>query len=153
MFVARSCRAAEISRRLGGAAIDDRNPPSAAGRAPQLQGFTPEALDQLAAYSWPGNIDELSGLVHEACRAAEGRLVTPRDLPQRIYLAAAAERRPRRGDESIDLGSFLAGVELELIQRALRRAKGNKTKAAKLLGLTRPRLYRRMVQLGLEKEE
>jgi DNA-binding NtrC family response regulator len=118
----------------------------------QLQGFTPEALDQLAAYAWPGNIDELSSMVQEACRAAEGRLVTPRDLPQRIYHAAAAERRPRRGDDSIDLAKFLARAELELIERALRRAKGNKTKAAKLLGLTRPRLYRRMVQLGLEKE-
>jgi DNA-binding NtrC family response regulator len=118
----------------------------------QLQGFTPEALDQLAAYPWPGNIDELSGMVAEACRAAEGRLVTPRDLPQRIYVAAAAERRPRRVDDAINLSKFLAGVELELIERALRRAKGNKTKAAKLLGLTRPRLYRRMVQLGLEKE-
>jgi DNA-binding NtrC family response regulator len=118
----------------------------------QLQGFSPEALDQLAAYSWPGNIDELSAMVREAHRAAEGRLISPRDLPQRIYLAAAAERHPRRKDEPIDLDKFLAGIELELIQRALRRAKGNKTKAAKLLGLTRPRLYRRLVQLGLEKE-
>jgi DNA-binding NtrC family response regulator len=119
----------------------------------QLQGFTPETLDRLAAYSWPGNIDELSATVREAHRTAEGRLVTPRDLPQRIYLAAAADSRPRRKEESIDLDKFLAGIELELIQRALRRAKGNKTKAAKLLGLTRPRLYRRMVQLGLEKED
>ncbi len=118
----------------------------------QLQGFSPETLDQLAAYSWPGNIDELSAMVREAHRAAEGRLISPRDLPQRIYLTAAAERHPRRKDEPIDLDKFLAGIELELIQRALRRAKGNKTKAAKLLGLTRPRLYRRLVQLGLEKE-
>jgi DNA-binding NtrC family response regulator len=41
-------------------------------------------------------------------------------------------------------------VEKELIARAMRRARGNKSKAAKLLGLTRPRLYRRLVQLGLE---
>ena len=48
------------------------------------------------------------------------------------------------------LGEFLASVEKELIDRALKRAKGNKTKAAKLLGLTRPRLYRRLIQLGME---
>jgi DNA-binding NtrC family response regulator len=118
----------------------------------QLQGFTPETLDRLAAYSWPGNIDELAAMVREAHGTAEGRLITPRDLPQRIYLTVAADSRPRRKEESINLDTFLAEIELELIQRALRRAKGNKTRAAKLLGLTRPRLYRRMVQLGLEKE-
>jgi DNA-binding NtrC family response regulator len=48
------------------------------------------------------------------------------------------------------LEEFLGRVEKELIARAMRRAKGNKSKAAKLLGLTRPRLYRRLVQLGLE---
>jgi len=57
---------------------------------------------------------------------------------------------PRPSAAPIDLEKFLAGVETELIERAMRQAKGNKTKAARLLGLNRPRLYRRMVQLGLE---
>ena len=48
------------------------------------------------------------------------------------------------------LGEFLERVEKELIVRAMRRAKNNKSKAARLLGLTRPRLYRRLIQLGLE---
>jgi transcriptional regulator with PAS, ATPase and Fis domain len=116
----------------------------------QLRGFSPEALDQLAAYPWPGNIDELAEMVRESHERAEGAHVATADLPPRIYLAAAANRRPRRDAEPIDLEKYLAGIELELIQRALRLAKGNKTKAARLLGLTRPRLYRRMVQLGLE---
>ena len=119
----------------------------------QLSGFSPETLDQLAAYPWPGNIDELAAMVGEAFDRAERPLVSPADLPQRIYLAAAASRRPRRDAEPIELESFLAGIELELIRRALRLAKGNKTKAARLLGLTRPRLYRRMVQLGLDQQE
>lgn len=117
----------------------------------QLRGFSPEALDQLAAYPWPGNIDELAEMVRESHERAEGAHVATADLPPRIYLAAAANRRPRRDAEPIDLEKYLAGIELELIQRALRLAKGNKTKAARLLGLTRPRLYRRMVQLGLER--
>jgi DNA-binding NtrC family response regulator len=119
----------------------------------QLSGFSPETLDQLAAYPWPGNIDELAAMVREAFDRAERPLIAPADLPQRIYLAAAAGRRPRRDVEPIELESFLARIELEMIQRALRLAKGNKTKAARLLGLTRPRLYRRMVQLGLVQDE
>ncbi len=119
----------------------------------QLSGFSPETLDQLATYPWPGNIDELAAMIGEAFDRAERPLIAPADLPQRIYLAAAAARRPRRETEPINLEKFLAGVELEMIQRALRLAKGNKTKAARLLGLTRPRLYRRMVQLGLVQDE
>ena len=119
----------------------------------QLRGFTPETLDSLAAYPWPGNIDELAAMVREAHERAEGLLIGPGDLPKRIHLAAVAARHPRRELEPIDLEKHLSGIELELIERTLRLAKGNKTKAAKLLGLTRPRLYRRMVQLGLEREE
>jgi DNA-binding NtrC family response regulator len=120
--------------------------------AKQLRGFSPEALDQLAAYPWPGNIDELAAAVREAHSKAEGHQVVPADLPQRIFLAVAARRLPRREPQPIDLESFLWQIERELIERALRLAKGNKTKAARMLKLTRPRLYRRMVQLGFEDE-
>ena len=51
--------------------------------------------------------------------------------------------------ETIELEKYLASIELELIQRALAAAKGNKTKAAVMLGLNRPRFYRRLVLLGL----
>jgi len=119
----------------------------------QLRGFSPEALDSLAAYPWPGNIDELAAIVRESHANAETAQIGPADLPQRIHLAAAAGRMPRRGPAPIDLEKFLAEVERELISRAMRLAKGNKTKAARLLSLTRPRLYRRMVQLGMTDED
>jgi hypothetical protein len=67
-----------------------------------------------------------------------------------LFHAAEAARRPPRAEEPIVLAEFLTKVERELIERALKQAKGNKARAARLLGLTRPRLYRRMVQLGLE---
>lgn len=116
----------------------------------QLGGFSPEAMDAIVAYPWPGNLAELAQFVTAAFDAAEGPLITPADLPKRLHYAAGAARRSRRSDEPIVLEKFLADVELELIQRALKQAKGNKARAARLLGMTRPRLYRRLVQLGLE---
>lgn len=116
----------------------------------QLRGFSPEALDLLAAYPWPGNIDELAAIVRSSHANAEGPQVSSADLPQVVHLAAAAGRISRRKPQPIDLEKFLGEIERELIARAMRLAKGNKTKAARLLNLTRPRLYRRMVQLGLE---
>jgi len=79
--------------------------------------------------------------------------VTSDNLTKRLRLAAEAARFPRKPVEPIELEKLLARIETELIQRALQQAKGNKSKAAKLLGLNRPRLYRRMVQLGLESAE
>ena len=126
--------------------LEDNN----ARRAKQLAGLTPEALDLLCGYDWPGNLDELADAIAQAHQRAQGAEITPADLPERLHLAAQAALRPRRGEETIVLDEFLGRMERELIRRAIARAKGNKAKAARLLGLSRPRLYRRMVRLGLE---
>jgi DNA-binding NtrC family response regulator len=119
----------------------------------QLVGFAPEALDRLDAYPWPGNIDELAQAVAEGRQRAAGPELAVADLPERLRLAAEAGQRPRHKEETVQLDEFVARIQRELIRRALARAKGNKAKAARLLGLNRPRLYRRMAQLGLLQEE
>jgi DNA-binding NtrC family response regulator len=116
----------------------------------QLSGFSSEALDELCGYPWPDNIEELSEVVEEACHKADGPYVLPADLGDRIRGAAAAVAHPRRHDEPVDLDQFLADIERELMSRAMSRAKGNKTKAAALLNISRARLLRRLQQLGLE---
>jgi DNA-binding NtrC family response regulator len=115
----------------------------------QLRGFATEAMDRLSLYDWPGQIDELAAMVRQAFSQAEGYEITSADLPKQLRLAAEAARHPRPVIESINLEKFLTQVEAELIERALRQSKQNKSQAARLLGITRPRLYRRMVQLGL----
>lgn len=124
-----------------------------AGSARQLAGFSSAALDALAAYHWPLNVDELGELVRESHERATGGEITPQDLPSRLQYAAGAAAHPSKASEAIVLEDFLAQVERELVERALQRAKGNKSKAARLLGMTRPRLYRRLVQLGLEQAD
>ncbi len=115
----------------------------------QLGGIAPDVVDLLASYPWSHGLDELAAAVRDAHQVAAGPEITLADLPEKFRHAASATARPRLEEESIVLEDFLAGVETELIRRALGRARGNKTKAAKMLGMTRPRFYRRLEQLGI----
>jgi DNA-binding NtrC family response regulator len=65
-------------------------------------------------------------------------------------MAEDAAAHPRQRDEEIVLDEFLADIERELLRRALATSRGNKARAAKLLGISRPRLLRRLEQLGPE---
>lgn len=118
----------------------------------QVRGLTSEALDRLDGYDWPGNLDELAQMVAQAHAAAQAPQITPADLPQTIHLAWQAAAHPRPAEKTIVFDEFLGEIQRELLRRALRQAKGNKAKAARLLGLTRPRLYRLLLQYGLLKD-
>ena len=115
----------------------------------QLSGFTSAAVDLLAAYPWPGDVEELAQAVREAGQKAPGPQVQPADFTDRFHLALHAAANPPREAEMIDLDKLLAAIEKELLQRALAQARGNKSRAAELLGINRGRLLRRLVQLGL----
>jgi len=113
----------------------------------QLSGFSSLALDQLTAYHWPGELRELREVVQQAVRIAEGVQVESRDLPGVIRHAAIARQLAPPTGETITLDEFLAGIERELIARALASEDGNKSAAAKKLGVNRARLLRRISQL------
>ncbi len=131
---------------LAQALLEGRN---AAGEK-QLGGFSPEALDALSQHSWPGDVQELAEVVREAHARATGSLVAVGEFPARLLAQQRAGDSSPRSTPDIDLDEFLADIETEMLRRALALSKGNKTKAAKMLGMTRPRLYRRLVQRGLE---
>jgi transcriptional regulator of acetoin/glycerol metabolism len=116
----------------------------------QLSGCSPRALDLLGAYPWQGDMHELSQAISEAHARATGSLLMPEDLAEKFTWGAEPAKAEALAPESIVLDEFLGQIERELITRALKASRGNKTKAAKALGLSRPRLYRRMVQLGFE---
>jgi transcriptional regulator of acetoin/glycerol metabolism len=116
----------------------------------QFSGFAADALDLLLAYPWPGNGDELAEMVLQACEQAAGPVIQPEELPEKLRVTAAAAAHPPSSDDTIVLPEFLAEIERELLQRALRKAKGNSAKAARLVGLSRPRFLRRLQYFGIE---
>lgn len=101
--------------------------------------FTPGALEALAAHPWPGNLHELREvLLHVLDRRSAGD-VTPRDLPPALRAAPRVRRL-----------SMLERAEYETIATALNNCADNKVHAARMLGMSRATLYRRMRALGID---
>lgn len=121
----------------------------------QRTGFSPEAVQTLMAYDWPGNLRELARVIDHA-HASPGRpgaLIEPDDLPASIRGNLGAGFAPSAIPSTIQpLDEILTQVERRMIETALRQARRNKSRAADLLGISRPRLYRRIKELGLPDE-
>jgi DNA-binding NtrC family response regulator len=104
-----------------------------------VQRFGASALKALLEYPWPGNVRELEHCVERAVLMARGSELTPEDLVL----------RPRDGGARVE-DMTLEDAERYLIQRALGRTDGSVSDAARLLGLSRSALYRRLQQYGLK---
>ena len=122
-----------------------------AGRKPAL--ISPAVHDVLRAYSWPGNLRELSAVLQRAQERAKRERLDVQDLPLSVRLAAGLERVPPSPQRPLSLDTILEQVERRLIALALRRAGGNKSRAAEYLSIWRARLLRRMETLGLNRPE
>ena len=109
-----------------------------------------EAWNLMRMYTWPGNLRELHSALASARAHARGEPIDAADFPAPIRLAARMEpAKEAIPDRSLALDHLLEETERRLIQIALRRAKGNKSRAADLLSIWRPRLLRRMQALGI----
>ena len=109
---------------------------------------TREALDVLTAYGWPGNVRELENAIERASVLRRGDTITPAELPDKL-------RKEKTGVENIilnlpDEGISLEDLEKKLIIKALERHKGNQTRAAEYLDITRPTLIYRMEKYGIK---
>jgi DNA-binding NtrC family response regulator len=117
----------------------------------EIEGITPAALDALMRYHWPGNIRQLENCVERAVALSAGRTIDEKD----IHLDT---RHSKTGVASTSADQFLPeGMTLEqwednMIREALRRANGNKSQAARLLGLSRNALRYRLSKLGVADE-
>jgi DNA-binding NtrC family response regulator len=122
------------------------------GSDKQVGAIRSDALERVALYRWPGELDELRDVIAAAHTVCETHEITLANLPPVLHHAAQKAARAGQRMDRIVLDDLLARIEREAIVAALAQANGNKTDAAELLGMTRPRLYRRLVQLGLVSE-
>jgi two-component system response regulator HydG len=120
----------------------------------RLEGFSEDAVACLEAYGWPGNVRELENVVERAVVLARGEVVETSDLPDNIAersvmldrddAGAGAAGAAPDGYFRIRVGTTLAEVEQRLLEETLRLTKGNKSLAAKVLGIDPKTVFRKL---------
>lgn len=124
----------------------------AAGTDHAVRGVLPETMALLTQYRWPGNVRELENAIERAVSLSHGPLLTPEDLPEVIRQSAMTEADARLSqvDQLDEVCLTLEEVEKRHLTRVLKETKGNKVKAAKILGIDRRTLYRMAERFGLD---
>jgi two-component system NtrC family response regulator len=122
----------------------------AAENAKPFKGFSPEAVDYLTAYEWPGNVRQLQNVIERCVVLASGDLIGVEDLPLEIkdeesQYKSAVDLLPVR----INLNETLEKIELALVRRALARSNFVQVKAAEMLGLSKSLLQYKLKKYKL----
>jgi two-component system response regulator FlrC len=117
-------------------------------------GISRDAKDQLLAYAWPGNVRELRNAIERAVILADGGYIRSEHLPVTSPRQVAQSKTDEAPGGPLPAGGInLEAIERTLVLKALAQARHNKTRAAKLLGLTRAQLYSRIEKYGLAETE
>jgi DNA-binding NtrC family response regulator len=119
------------------------------GRAEKIAGISPAAVQLLVGHYWPGNVRELQNVIERACALATGKQLEASD----IQLDSPRNRNNAASDRFLPDGMTLDQWEDEMIREALKRAGGNKSQAARLLGLSRNALRYRLSKIGIDDNE
>jgi DNA-binding NtrC family response regulator len=113
-----------------------------------VKSIAPAAMQILVNYHWPGNVRELQNIIERACALAKGPVLEAAD----IHLDLRPAKPANGGAGFLPEGMTLEQWEDEMIQEALRRANGNKSQAARMLGLSRNALRYRLSKIGIADE-
>jgi two-component system, NtrC family, response regulator HydG len=116
----------------------------AAKNGRKLDGFTAEAIERLESYAWPGNVRELENLIERTVLLARKDRIDAEDLPEEV---AGVKRPPRDAILGL-IGIPLAEIEQRLLDETLRITGGNKTQAAKHLGIDVRTVARKLERRG-----
>ena len=111
-----------------------------------VESISEEAMTRLIGYQWPGNVRELENVIERSMVLAGGKVLEALD----VKLDLAPKARAAAVDSFLPEGQTLDQFEQSIIKEALHRAAGNKSQAARLLGLTRNALRYRLTQMGIE---
>ncbi len=124
----------------------------------QFNGFTPEALDALRRYNYPGNVRELSNIVERAAVLTRSQTIGIEDLPPHVLSCESAPIRLTPGPDDrpwvpMTLSQAMIEPERRVILRALEANDWNRQQTAEVLGINRTTLYKKMKQLGIDPED
>lgn len=114
-----------------------------------IKGFSPRAIKAMVANPWPGNVRELVNAVERSVILARGDMIELEDLPLTIQSWTGGGKHDD-SNHALSPGMTLKEVEAELIQRTLEETRGNRTKSAAMLGITRQTLLNKIKEYGLE---
>ncbi len=118
-----------------------------------LAGITPAALQLLTDFHWPGNVRELENIIERAVALSVGTVIDVVDIRLDVSPAISTASAGTGSTPFPPEGMTLEQFEDEIIRESLRRANGNKSQAARLLGLSRNALRYRLAKLGVPDEE
>lgn len=125
------------------------------GTSHPVKGFLPETMALLQRYRWPGNVRELENAIERAVSLSHGPFIMPDDLPEAVrHAGSVQEEKPASKDAHPEEALLtLDEVEKRHVIRVLKETKGNKVRAAKILGIDRRTLYRMAERFGIDLEE
>jgi two-component system response regulator AtoC len=115
----------------------------------QIGGPSPEALKLLLEHGWPGNVRELENTIERAMVLAEGSRIEPDALPERVRESKDRIRLTLLSGE-LSIKKTTRVIEEELIRKALRETRGNRTNAAKLLEISHRALLYKIKEFGID---
>ncbi|MBW1982325.1 MAG: sigma-54-dependent Fis family transcriptional regulator [Deltaproteobacteria bacterium] len=111
-----------------------------------IKGFSPRALDILMRHNWPGNVRELENVVERAVIMARGDTVTPTELPDNLRVL---DKEYQEAAVNLRTGKSLKEMEKQMILRTLEETGGNRTHAARILGISRRTLQLKLKEYGI----
>lgn len=117
----------------------------------KVEGVSQEALLLLTEYDWPGNIRELENVIERGIILSKGPIITPEDFPEFLN-NPKGEEVAAHNNASFKLKEALESPEKELILKALNSVGWNRNEAARILGINRTTLYKKMNKFGLLKD-